>query len=37
MKKDDSLIGGFILKTGDIEYDYSLRGQISRLSQAVAG
>ena len=35
--EEPALIGGFILKTGDIEYDYSLRGQISRLSQAVAG
>lgn len=29
------LIGGFILKTGDIEYDYSLRGRLKRLGQTV--
>lgn len=35
--EERSLMGGFVLKTEDIEYDYSLRGQIDRLSQAVAG
>lgn len=29
------LIGGFVLKAGDMEYDYSLRGQMNRLSQTV--
>ena len=29
------LIGGFVLKAGDIEYDYSLKGQLSKLRQAV--
>ena len=35
--EEQALMGGFVLKAGDIEYDYSLRGQIGRLSQAVAG
>ena len=25
------LMGGFVLKTGDVEYDYSLKGQLERL------
>lgn len=29
------LIGGFILKTGDTEYDYSLRGRLKLLAQMV--
>lgn len=29
------LIGGFILKAGDIEYDYSLRGRMNLLRQTV--
>ena len=29
------LIGGFVLKAGDIEYDYSLKGQLSKLRRAV--
>lgn len=31
------LIGGFVLKAGDIEYDYSLKGQLEKLTRAVAG
>lgn len=31
------LMGGFVLKTGDVEYDYSLLGKLRKLSQAVAG
>lgn len=31
------LMGGFVLKTGDVEYDYSLLGKLKKLSQAVAG
>ena len=27
------LMGGFVLKTGDVEYDYSLKGQLERLFQ----
>lgn len=34
---DRSLIGGFVLKAGDMEYDYSLKGRLDRLSQTVAG
>ncbi len=26
------LMGGFVLKTGDVEYDYSLKGQLERLN-----
>ena len=29
------LMGGFVLKAGDTEYDYSLRGQMGKLRQAV--
>lgn len=29
------LVGGFILKAGDTEYDYSLKGQLNKLRQAV--
>lgn len=32
---DPSLIGGFILRVGDVEYDYSLRKKLSGLRQAV--
>lgn len=31
------LIGGFVLKAGDIEYDYSLKGRLDKLTRAVAG
>lgn len=29
------LVGGFVLKAGDTEYDYSLKGQLNKLQQAV--
>lgn len=29
------LVGGFVLKAGDTEYDYSLKGQLNKLRQAV--
>ena len=29
------LVGGFVLKAGDTEYDYSLKGQLSKLRRAV--
>ena len=32
---DPSLIGGFILRVGDVEYDYSLRKKLLGLRQAV--
>ena len=33
VKRDDSLIGGFILSVGDDEYDWSLKGRLKRLEQ----
>ena len=33
MVEDTSLIGGFILKVKDYEYDYSLKGRFNRLEQ----
>lgn len=35
LEKDDSLIGGFLLKAEDFEYDYSLRGRYTRLAQTL--
>ncbi len=32
---EPDLIGGFRLKAGDIEYDYSLKGRLLRLKKAV--
>ena len=29
------LVGGFVLKAGDTEYDYSLKGQLTQLCRAV--
>lgn len=34
---EPTLMGGFLLKVRDTEYDYSLKGQLSQLRQAVAG
>ena len=31
--KDPTLLGGFILRTGDDEYDWSLKGRLSRLEK----
>ncbi|MEW3583881.1 F0F1 ATP synthase subunit delta, partial [[Clostridium] symbiosum] len=31
IREDASLLGGFILKAGDFEYDYSLDGRLKRL------
>ena len=33
LKEDSSLLGGFLLKIGNIEYDYSLMGRINALRQ----
>lgn len=33
MKQDPMLVGGFILKAGDLEMDWSLRGRFKRLEQ----
>lgn len=35
--EDDSLMGGFILKAGNMEYDYSLRGRYRRLEEKLIG
>lgn len=35
LKRDASLLGGFLLRTGDYEYDYSLRGRYRRLAQTL--
>lgn len=35
LEKDVSLIGGFLLKAEDFEYDYSLRGRYTRLAQTL--
>jgi len=32
MIKDESLIGGFILKSNEIEYDWSVKGRINQLT-----
>lgn len=34
---DPLLVGGFVLMAGGIEYDYSLKGRLNQLQQAVAG
>ena len=31
MQEAPELIGGFVLQTGDVEYDYSLSGQLRRM------
>lgn len=31
--RDESLLGGFILRTGNDEYDWSIRGRLDRLKQ----
>ena len=33
LEKKDSLIGGFIIKVGNKEYDWSLAGRCKRLTQ----
>ena len=33
MKQETQLVGGFILKIGDLELDWSLRGRLRRLEQ----
>lgn len=35
--KDASLLGGFVLRAGDMEYDYSLRGRYRRLEERLIG
>jgi len=36
MKQDSSLVGGFILRVGDQEYDYSINGRLARLYKKLA-
>ncbi len=31
--RDESLLGGFVLRAGDDEYDWSIRGRLDRLKQ----
>lgn len=31
MEADQDLLGGFVLKAGDVEYDYSLKAQLKQL------
>lgn len=33
VRRDESLLGGFILRAGDDEYDWSLKGRLDRLKQ----
>lgn len=33
LKEDKSLVGGFILRVEDQEFDYSLKGRINALQQ----
>lgn len=35
VRKDDSLLGGFILSTGSDEYDWSIKGRLNRLEQTL--
>lgn len=37
IQRDPSLLGGFILKAFDTEYDYSLKGRMERLRQQLTG
>lgn len=36
VKEDGSLLGGFIIQTGDFVYDYSISGRLRRLKQKLA-
>ena len=33
MVRDDSLLGGFLLRVGSDEYDWSIKGRMDRLAQ----
>lgn len=37
LKEDASLIGGFILKVGNQEYDWSTKGRLEKIKQSVTG
>nr|WP_242945329.1 ATP synthase F1 subunit delta [Hespellia stercorisuis] len=36
-KQDTSLVGGFILRVGNDEYDYSMSGRLNRMTQKLTG
>ncbi len=36
MKQEASLVGGFLLRVGDQEYDYSIRGRLAKLYSKLA-
>ena len=36
MEKKPELIGGFVLRVGDIEEDYSMKGRLNRLERSLA-
>ena len=37
IRQDASLLGGFILRAGSDEYDWSMKGRLDRLTEALAG
>jgi len=37
MQQDAGLVGGFVLKVGNEEYDWSLKGRFTRLQQQLTG
>ena len=37
MEQDDSLIGGYVLKVGNIEYNKSIKGALSEMQKALIG
>ena len=36
LEKKPELIGGFVLRVGDIEEDYSMKGRLNRLERRLA-
>ena len=37
IRHDASLLGGFILRVGNDEYDWSMKGRLDRLTKALGG
>ena len=37
VRRDDTLMGGFILRVGNDEYDRSVKGCMDRLARRIAG
>lgn len=33
IRQDEALLGGFVLRVGNVEYDWSLQGRLNRLEQ----